>query len=308
MKKLNITENLHWIIPSIITALWFVIWTFSVWIIFLVISFSYVIYHFFWEKLSSFYKNKLEERINNFWKVKVFSLLFFIVFIIPIIIYFNYDKKAKIYDLASDYDLIFEEKFNWKNIIENNTFKWIYQDSNNEFTTSEEWYKTLKTSSYKQRWYWIFQDLRKLEWERILVWKFNLKEWWKVWIRFMNTKDLYSNEIMEKHNNECIIQFYDSENTWIGIWHHVTKNNFKWNESSFDYKKLTEWNYYILAKISWRQFSCYYQKEWEEQINEIIANKDIIFENLWWPVITKYIDDKKSYPEILEFQLYTKTN
>jgi energy-coupling factor transporter transmembrane protein EcfT len=237
--------------------------------------------------------------------VMVVSLLSFIIFIILLSINFLF-SSPKIFDFTNWLNLKYNEEFNWKRININNNYKWIFEDSNNEFSTTINWTKTLATSSYPQRWYSILQSLKNLKWDRILIWKYKLKEWWKVWIRFMNTKWFNSDSIMEKHNNECILQFYKSDNTDEWYWHHITKNIFLWNESIFTNYNFIEWEYYILAKISWRQFSCYFQKEWDDIIYPIIENKNIIFENLWWPVLTRFIEDEKTFPELLEFWLYSK--
>jgi len=73
MKKIDIKENLHWIIPSFITAWWFVVWKFWIWIVFLLGSLIYIIYHF-WNKIIVFYNNKLKiltekEKFFLFWNL-----------------------------------------------------------------------------------------------------------------------------------------------------------------------------------------------------------------------------------------------
>lgn len=75
---------------------------------------------------------------------------------------------------------------------------------------------------------------------------------------------------------------------------------------TFSKENITEGVYYLLTKISWNKISCYFQKEWDNNYTEITVDKNLEFENLWWPVLTRFIDNKANYPEILDFKIYTK--
>lgn len=296
-----------WFLTLILTILasifWWIIWWSLVWLILLYLFGHY----FFWDKITDFYDSKLKKWVNRFWKIKVLLLIIILIVLIFIFFFFSFfNSKPKIFDFTNWLSLKYEEIFNWKDIKTTNDYKRIYEDINNEFTISNNWTKTLNTSSELQRWYSMLQNLKYLKWDRVLIWKFNLKEGWKVWIRFMNTDWFNSEEIKKLHNNECVLQFYKSNKVDEWYWHHVTKNVFLWKESTFKNYNFTNWNYYILAKISWRQFSCYFQKEWENMVFPIIENKNIIFENLWWPVLTRFIQDEKTSPELLGFWLYSK--
>ena len=314
MKKINFRENLNWIIPTVITVLGFVFGNHFIWVISLIWWIIYIVYHFLWSKIIILYKNIIEKynrtkfkiKIEKFWKTKI--LLIFIVLIL-IISFFSvkayYYSEPKIFKLTEWFNLEFEDKFEW----------WISKDfwriDDNQFISYWNNWKTLKSSAYNWRWYPMYFDLIQLEWERILLAKFNLKNWWEIGIQFANNEWPHVDETLEKHYNKCFIRSYkwnfNNLSYRKGSWYSIYKRWMKeW--SLFDDYNIDSWNYYILAKISWRKISCYFQKEWEDNYIEILKNDDVIFENLWWPVLTKFIDDKRSYPEILEFKIYTKTN
>jgi len=305
MKKIDFKDNFHWIIPSLLTAWGFVFGTFLIGLVFLIVSLCYVIYHFFWEVIVYCYQKRIKKYIEKI--PKRYFIIFLLILIVStlILLMFIFQKSLpKIYTLTEGYELEFNQKFNIDNIWE--YWEWIYENQENEFITNDIWAKTLNTNAKKQRTYAMFQDLRKLNWTKLMLWRFNLKEWWKVWIRFVNTIWINSDTIRENHSNECVLQNYKTDNITMWYGHQVTKNKFLWGESTFQSKDLSEWIYYLVAKIWEGKFSCYYQKEWTEKVYQIIQDKDIIFENLGWPLLTKYIDDKNSYPELLEFELYTK--
>lgn len=303
MPKINLKENLHWIIPSFITAWSFVIWQFSIWIIFLLVSVIYIIYHFS-DKIWNFYNLKLKEKINKFWKLKFFWIVWFIIFtLFWTWVYSYYFSELKIFTLIEWFDLKFEDNFEWWNISNNDDFKWIISD--NQFANWDNNSKTLKTSSLKERGYPIYQDLKDLSWEKILLTKFYLPEAARIWIQFVNTNWFESNEKQKNNFQECRIQTFEWVRNWMNYsrwyWDIIYRKEWPFQKE----EDITEWNYYLLAKISWNKLSCYFQKEWEKDYKEIILNKDISFENWWWPIITRFIDDKRNYPEILEFKLYS---
>jgi len=309
MKKLELKDHLHWFIPTAVSSLIIIFWSKTIWGLFLLISCAYFIFHF-WEHLKNYWDLSLKYigsklKIKDTKKILYWIIIFFILILLWLLVFIVlWNSKPKIYDLTQGYNLNYKEEFNIDSVWSN--WVWFYEDWENEFITNDIWAKTLNTNAKKQRTYALFQDLRDVSGQQILMWKFKLREWWKVWIRFVNTLWANSDQIRENHSNECVLQYYktDSISMWYG--HQVTKSNFLWNESTFQDKDLSEWTYYVLAKIWWDTFSCYYQKESSDQIYEIIKDKKIIFQNLWWPLLAKYIDAKNSYRELLEFRLYTK--
>ncbi len=299
-----------WLILTVLTSIfsWKIAWI-VVWILWL-ISF---IWYFFWKNIKNIfeeivlkYNENLKNKVEKFWKAKIIIIFFILIWIISVLsVKSFYYSEPKIFKLTEWFNLEFEDKFEW------GASKDLWRIDDNQFISYWNNWKTLKSSAYNWRWYPMYFDLIQLEWERILLAKFNLKDWWEIGIQFANNKWPYIDETLEKHYNKCFIRSYKWNFNNIdyrkGSWYSIYKRWMK-DWSLFDDYNISSWNYYLLAKISWRKVSCYFQKEWEDNYIEILKNDDVIFENLWWPVLTKFIDDKRSYPEILEFKIYTKTN
>lgn len=230
------------------------------------------------------------------------------IFFISYLSYNYFYWNPKIYDLTKWFNLKFEDNFEWWNLKNDDNFKWIIKD--NKFTNSNKNWKTLITSSIEERWYPIFQELKELKWDRLIISKFYLPDWWRIWLQFANTKWQKNKEVFEDHYQECRVSSYD----WIWVNSRMQYHKWVWDLLykrkviywPFNDINITSWNYYILAIVSNNKLSCYYQEEWDKNYKEIIVDKPLEFENLWGPVITRFIDDKNSYPIILDFKLYSK--
>lgn len=303
MKKIELKDNLHWFVPSIITALVYVFWWKIIWSLFLIISCIYFIFHF-WENLKfclkiivDFLSEKLKIRDT---KKIIYWVIGLLIFLLIWVITLFWKSELEIYSIAEWYDIKYEDYFtSWNFDLDN----WeIYED---KFMWTDFNSKSLNSSAYKERWYPLYIDLKNISWDKILVWKFKINWASRVWIRFANTDWYSSSELQELHFNECVLSSYEWWNVQKWYSHFIYKRN-PTNNSSYTNFEITNDIYYVLAKIWWGKISCYFQKEWDDNYKEIIRNQNIVFENLGWPVMTKYIDDTNSYPELLEFKMYTK--
>lgn len=207
--------------------------------------------------------------------------------------------KPEILDIANGSDVVIHEKFHGWN------FKNNFNVIDDQFVSTENDSKTLKSSSHKKRAYTIFTDLTRIKGDKFLFWKFRINWPSRVGFRLMNKKTYDSNEILEGHLNECVITSYGDGKVKEWYSHYIHKRGVD-ERSSFEKTEIKEGVYYLLLKLSWWKISCYFQKEWNKNYKEIIVNQDIIFEHLWWPVMTRYIDDPETFPEVLEFNVYIK--
>lgn len=280
----------------VVTVLTLVFWNQSVWIAFLFILSSIWIWYFLKDHLKE--KNKFIIGV-----ITVLSISLLIFLWIQKVFY----ASPKIFDLTKWFDLKFEEIFNWWNLSKNNTYLWIKKDD--QFTNWSWNYLTLGSSSKLTRTYPLYQNLKSFDRDVILLSKFYLSEWAKIWIQFANTKTFDVPTILEDHFNECRIQsiewkiLWDTYNKWF--WNCIYKRGCQSNDK-FTKSEITPWNYYILAKISWTKLSCYFQKEWDKEYKTIIEDKEMEFQNLWWPVMARMIDGEQFYPRVLSFKLYLR--
>jgi len=230
--------------------------------------------------------------------VYIVSSLSVIVIISFFMISFLTSKPA-IVSIVDWYDIILSES------LEGGNFQNNFIISDDQFASTNSNSKTLKVSSFKERAYTIFSDLKWITGDKILLWKFKVNWPSRFGFRLMNTTAFDSNEIRNDHFNECVLSSYDGDKIKKWYSHFIYK---RWvdNKSSFQKADINEWIYYVLLKLSEWKISCYFQKEWNENYTEIIVNQDMVFENLGWPTMTRYIDDSTSFPELLEFKLYSK--
>ena len=311
MEKLELKDHLQWFIPTAVSSLIIIFWSKTIWGLFLLISCAYFIFHFwehlknYWDLILKYISSKL--KIQDTRKILYWIIIFFILILLwiwALVIFWN--SQPKIYDLTEDYKIKFQDNFEAWNISNSDDYKWIVKD--NKFINWDKDSLTLKSAWLNERGYPIYQNLKHINADHILLSKFYLPEWWRIWLQFANTTSFESNEILDLHYQECRIASFrwniNNKEYFPWYWGYLYK---RWGKDD-DYEKVDviPWNYYILAKISWSNISCYIQKEWENFYKTIVSNEPLNFQHLGGPVITKFVDNKNNYPELLEFRLYTK--
>lgn len=239
-------------------------------------------------------------------QIYLFILILFLILALWITYFLKKIQEPKIYDVANGYKLLFQDDFEWWNMYEWNNHKWIIKD--NKFINWDNNSLTLKSAWLNERGYPIYQNLKYINADHILVSKFYLPEWSRIWLQFANTTSFESDEILDLHYQECRISSFawtrNNIDYYKWYWGYLYKR--WWEDDDYEKIDVLPWNYYMLAKISWNSISCYIQKEWEDSYKTIVNNERLEFQNLGWPVITKFVDNKNNYPELLEFRLYVK--
>ena len=284
------------LIIAIIGIFGFVFWNQPVWIIcLLLLAISWVGY-FFFDHL---------KRLNKIiiWVLSIVS----IVTLLLLWIYKIYYSDPKIFTLTKWFEVIFEDEFIWWNVSNNPSYPWWNKD--NQMTNSEDKRVTLQSSAQLHQVYPIFQNLKNINKDHILLTKFYLPDGARISTQFMNTQGIDSDQYLGYHFQECILSSYK----WIHNWENYSKwyweyiyerGPIAWG--SFNKTEVIPGIYYMLVSVSSKKFSCYIQKEWADDYFSVINNKELKYTNLGWPALSRMIDGNTYLPKILDFKLYAR--
>lgn len=230
----------------------------------------------------------------------------FLLWIIGSYAWSKYSSPA-IFNLTKWFEIVFEDAFEWWNLSNNPSFIWWNKDD--KMTNSEDKKVTLKSSSAAHQVYPIFQNLKNLNRDHILLTKFYLPDGARISTQFMNTQGIDSDIYLDYHLQECILSSYK----WVYNWENYSKWYWEYIYErrpvawgSFNKTEVTPGIYYMLVSVSSNKFSCYIQKEWENDYLTVINNKELRYTNLGWPTLSRMIDGSAYLPKILDFKLYAR--
>lgn len=285
------------LISLFITVLTLVFASKVIWVIFLVIIASLGLWYFF------------NEHIKNNNRIVVGSIaLISIIILLGLWVQRYYFSDPAIFSFTQWFNLIFEDNFVWGNLSEDQNFRWWNKDDS--ITNSLNQWITLKTNSAISQVYPIFQDLRKINRDYILLSEFYLPEGARVSTQFMNTQGVDSNLYLWFHYQECVLNAFqwttikdENYNKWYGSYLYE-----RWPiwPPDFNKKEVSSGNYFMLVSITNNIFSCYIQKEGESNYTTVTKDRTLKYSNLWGPALSRIADGISSFPKILNFKLYLR--
>lgn len=213
-----------------------------------------------------------------------------------------------ILNLTDWFELLFEDSFTWWNLSENSNFQWWNKDD--KVTNSLGSWVTIKTSSALYQSYPIFQDLQRINRDYILLNKFYVPEGSRVSTQFMNTQKIDSDLYLGFHFQECVLNAYkwtttkgEEYNKWY--WSYLYERKPVW-PPNFNKNEISPWVYYMLVSVTSGSFSCYIQKDWDQNYITVVKKGVLKYTNLGWPALSRMTEWLSSYPKILDFKLFLR--
>lgn len=275
-------------IPTIISILSYLFFSWRVFLVILIISIIITTYSF-------------KETILKHWKIS-FSVILWFCFI-GWSFYSFASRTEKILELTEGFSLVFEDTFEWGNYqVKNEGYSW--KDKDGHFAQKDD-NLSLKTSAALHQIYPLFQDLKKINRDYILITKFYLPDSARVSTQFMNTMSMDSDEYRGFHFQECVISAYSGEgySKWYGdyLYEYRPKDWTGWEKANIE-----PGNYTMLVKVSGNKFSCYFQAENEKTYTMIFNNKVLKYQNIGWPALSRNVDGSQYTPQILDFKFYLR--
>lgn len=302
-EKINIIKDCcnsnSWFAAVIIFLLWiptYFFWNKLVWGIIFLVVFLWWVWFFFNDHL---------KRLNKI--VLALAMFLSLLFLGYIWYSFFFIKEPKIMELTQWFSLKFEDKFIWWNLSENSNYKWWNKD--NVIINSSSGWITLKTSSALYQQYPIFQDLRKIDRDYLLLSKFWVPEGSRVSTQFMNTQSMNSDLYLGYHFRECVLSAFK----WVvpkvgeykkGYWSYLYERG-PIGPPDFNVADIVSWNYYMLVFVSGWSFSCYIQRDWDDNYVTAVKDVKLMYSNLGWPTLSRW-SNGSSYPQLLNFKLYVR--